>query len=140
MYWLSRYVHFGLAVCLAIGLAPAQAAEMQTRVRQDGNWLMVDGWLAVNVDATLAWQVLTDYERFPSFVPGIHSNRVLAADNGRKLVEQQGEMLVGSLRMPYGGQMQIQETRGQGLDIRFISGLFKDVQGEWRIEPRKPLK
>jgi ribosome-associated toxin RatA of RatAB toxin-antitoxin module len=137
---VSRIAFYGL-FCLLLGLSGAlQAAEMQTRRRQEGNWLLVDGWLAVGVDIGLAWQVLTDYENFPAFVPGIRSNRILSTQGHRKLVEQQGEMLAGSLRMPYAGQMQIHETPGQGLQIRFISGLFKDVEGEWRIEARKPLK
>jgi len=126
-------------LCL-LGMETAMAAEMQTTVRQQGTLLLVDGWLSVCVEPGLAWQVLTDYEHFPNFVPGIRVNRVLASHGPTKLVEQQGEMQAGTLRMPYGGQMQIQESPGLGLQIRFISGLFKDVEGEWRIDSRKPLK
>lgn len=140
---ISRPVHLATAavICLCLSCnGTSLAAEMQATVRQDGNILIVNGWLAVAVDNALAWQVLTDYESFPTFVPGIRVNRILSSQGNRKLVEQQGEVLAGSLRMPYGGQMLIQESPGLGLQIRFLSGLFKDVEGEWRIESRKPLK
>lgn len=64
----------------------------------------------------------------------------LSSQGNRTLVEQQGELLAGSLRIPYGGQMLIQESPGLGLQIGFLSGLFKDVEGEWRIESMKPFK
>jgi ribosome-associated toxin RatA of RatAB toxin-antitoxin module len=140
---MPRPAHLATIPLLCLWLCaagPAAAAEMQTQVRQQGNLLLVDGWLSVGVEPPLAWQVLTDYEQFPNFVPGIRVNRILASKGPHKLVEQQGEMQAGSLRMAYGGQMQIEEAPGQGLQIRFLTGLFKDLEGEWRIDARKPLR
>lgn len=140
---LARFRH--LATFLMLCLSPcwpihAAAAEARTHVRQEGNLLLVDGWLEVNVERALAWSVLTDYERFPQFVPGIRMNRLLGERDGGKFVEQQGEMNANGLRMPYGGQMRIEEVPGQGLRILFLNGLFKDVQGEWKIGGAKPLR
>jgi ribosome-associated toxin RatA of RatAB toxin-antitoxin module len=42
--------------------------------------------------------------------------------------------------MPYVGLMRVQEYAGEGLDILFLSGPFKDARGEWNIVPGRPLK
>jgi len=41
---------------------------------------------------------VTDYERFPEFVPGILGNRVLEAGNGLKTIEQRGKRLMDGLK------------------------------------------
>lgn len=120
--------------------AVVHAAETGLSVRQEGVQLTVEGWLKTPVDRATAWSVLTDYPSFPQFVPGIHSNQVLEARNGVKLIEQRGEVVSGPVRLVYAGQMRVEERPDKGLDILFISGPFKDVRGEWNMEPGRPLK
>jgi ribosome-associated toxin RatA of RatAB toxin-antitoxin module len=127
-----------VALLLLSGLA--RAGETLVKVRQDGMLLKVEGWLTTPVDESTAWEVLTDYSNFPVFVPGVRSNRVTDSRGNVKMVAQQGEMAVGNLRMPYEGTMRIEEEPGEGLNILFLSGLFKDVQGQWRMNGGKPLK
>lgn len=129
----ARY--FALVCILLAPLAPAWAApDMQISVRQAGNLLSVEGWLQTHATRELAWSVLTDYARFPKFVPGILVNRVLNAAGPIKTIEQQGEIVTGMLRMRYEGTMRVEEKPGHGLTIRFLTGPFKDAQGEWRLE------
>jgi ribosome-associated toxin RatA of RatAB toxin-antitoxin module len=105
--------------------------------------LIVEGQLEVPVNQTTAWAVLTDYARFPEFVPGLNGSRLLEERNTVKLVEQRGTVIAGQFRMPFQGVVKIEEhkTEGQPGNIRviFISGPLKDVQGEWNIKPGKPL-
>jgi ribosome-associated toxin RatA of RatAB toxin-antitoxin module len=84
--------------------------------------------------------VLTDYARFPEFVPGIRGNQVLETGNGSKTIAQRGEVLAGQVRMAYEGLMRVTEHRHEGLDIQFLSGPFKDVEGNWRMSGDRPLK
>jgi ribosome-associated toxin RatA of RatAB toxin-antitoxin module len=123
-----------------LGLFAASAAETRTSVRQEGTQLTVEGWVLTAAERATAWAVLTDYARFPEFVPGIYANKVLEAGNGTKTIEQRGEVVSGQFRMPYAGVMQVREHAGEGLDIQFLSGPFKDVRGEWNIEAGRPLK
>lgn len=122
------------------GLTCARAAETGINVRQDGARLVVEGWLKTTADAATAWSVLTDYTRFPEFVPGVYANKVLESGNGVKSIEQRGEVISGQFRLPYTGQMRVEEHAGEGLDILFLSGPFKDVRGEWNIQQGRPLK
>lgn len=123
-----------------LGITTAHGAANGLSVRQEGNFLIVEGLLQTTADPATAWMVLTDYARFPEFVPGIHSNRVLEAKNGVKLIEQRGEVVSSLFRLAYTGQMRVEEHPDEGLVILFLSGPFKDVRGEWNIGPGRPLK
>lgn len=125
---------------LWLSLASALASDNGLSVRQEGNALTVEGWMKAPVDKEVAWAVLTDYARFPDFVPGIQANQVVAADNGGKTIEQRGEVVSGPFRLVYAGQMRVEERANERIEIVFLSGPFKDVRGEWNIEPGHPLK
>ncbi len=134
-------------LCLALaqaGVGRAQTGNAppvtQLTTRQEGMILVVEGWLHTKADRATAWAVLTDYNRFPDFVPGITGNQVLDANNGSKTIAQRGQVLAGQVRMAYEGIMRVTEHRQEGMDIQFLSGPFKDVGGTWRMAPGRPLK
>lgn len=102
--------------------------------------MVVEGWMQAKADRAAAWAVLTDYARFPEFVPGITGNQVLESKNGTKTIAQKGQVMAGQVRLPYEGIMQVTEYRLEGMDIQFLTGPFKDVAGSWRVAPGKPLK
>lgn len=112
-------------------------------MRQDGNILVVEGRMELPISVETAWAVMTDYPRFPEFVPGITSNRILEQRKELKLIEQRGVIDTGQFRMPFQGVMQVEERKRdgkpEGVKIVFVSGPLKDVQGEWNIRPGKPL-
>jgi len=120
------------------GTAPA---DTPIEVSQNGAQLSVEGSLTTKAAPEVAWAVLTDYARFPEFVPGILKNRVLEEQGQVKTIEQRGEVVTGMFRLLYDGVMLIEEKPIDRLRILFISGPFKDVRGEWRFEhARKPLR
>jgi ribosome-associated toxin RatA of RatAB toxin-antitoxin module len=112
-------------------------------VRQVGSMLMVEGQLEVPVNQTTAWAVLTDYARFPEFVPGLNGSRLLEERNTLKLVEQRGTVIAGQFRMPFQGVVKIEEHKPEGhpgiIRVVFVSGPLKDVQGEWNIMLKSPF-
>lgn len=136
-----------LLLCLALLLPWAARGQTHdvpagTRfsLRQEGLILWVEGWMLTRADRTTAWAVLTDYARFPEFVPGISSNQVLESGLGTKTIAQRGEVMAGQVRMPYEGIMRVTEVRPVGMDIQFLTGPFKDVEGSWRMSAGHPLK
>lgn len=136
--------YFALLFSLLVPQAPAIAgADAPLRVIQSGSLLSVEGWLETNATREIAWSVLTDYEHFPDFVPGIRANRVLESQGRVKTVAQSGEVVTGMLKLLYEGTMRIEETPDEGLNILFLSGPFKEVRGEWRMEhaeKKRPLR
>lgn len=138
----ARY--FALLFPLLVMPLPAiVAADTPLTVIQNGSLLSVEGWLETRATREIAWSVLTDYERFPEFVPGIRSNRILETQARVKTVAQSGEIVTGMLRLLYDGDMRIEEFPDEGLSILFLSGPFKEVRGEWRMEraeKNRPLR
>lgn len=138
---MKTALYFALVCALLAPLTSARAAsDMQVSVRQAGNQLSVEGWLDTRATREVAWSVLTDYTRFPEFVPGIQFNRVLESAARTKIIEQRGDVATGVLLLRYEGTMRVEESPGMGLSILFLSGPFKDVRGEWRLESAEKLQ
>jgi ribosome-associated toxin RatA of RatAB toxin-antitoxin module len=131
-------------LCLTALPAPASAVvSMPLTVLRNGNQLSVEGTLITRANPAIAWSVLTDYEHFPAFVPGIRSNRVLETQGHSISIAQSGEVVAGLFRLLYDGTLHVEESPGESLSIEFVSGPFKDVRGEWRMEPvqnKRPLR
>ena len=139
----ARYCALLFSLLVLPAAAPSVAADAPLTVIQNGSQLSVEGWLETRATREIAWSVLTDYARFPEFVPGIQSNRVLEAAGRIKTIAQRGEVVTGMFRLLYDGIMRVEESPDQGLVILFLSGPLKDVRGEWRMEPsekKRPLR
>ena len=136
--------YFPLLFSLLVAQAPAIAgADTPLTVIQSGGELTVEGWLETGASRKIAWSVLTDYEHFPEFVPGIRVNRVLETQGRVKTIAQSGEVVTGMFKLLYEGTMRIEEFPDEGLSILFLSGPFKEVRGEWRMEraeKKRPLR
>lgn len=136
----ARYC--ALLCCLLAAPSPVLAAPEGTHisVRQNAMQLAVEGWLDTRASSEVAWSVLTDYAKFPDFVPGIRANRVTRSEGNLKTIEQKGEVISGLFRLLYEGAMQVEESPGAGLKILFTSGPFKGTRGEWRLETSESKK
>jgi ribosome-associated toxin RatA of RatAB toxin-antitoxin module len=138
----ARYC--ALVFSLLVATVPAIAgSDAPLTVIQNGSQLSVEGWLETRATREIAWSVLTDYARFPEFVPGIQANRVVESAGRIKTIEQRGEVVSGMFRLLYDGTMRVEESPDEGLVILFLSGPFKDVRGEWRMErteKKRPMR
>lgn len=85
------------------------------------------------VDAGIAWQVLTDYNRLAEFVPDMRVSRIISAPGQPLLLEQKGEagFLLFSISIEV--VLQVDETPPERLGFRAVSGNMKQMHGEWRI-------
>jgi ribosome-associated toxin RatA of RatAB toxin-antitoxin module len=105
--------------------------------QQQGTHLLVSGELTVPVSPVTAWAVLTDYERVPEFVPGMRVSRVLEQSGNTRLVEQQGEMQANNMRMLFMGTLRITEEPTSRLSVQFLSGTFRNMQGQWTLQGKR---
>jgi len=89
-------------VCVSMLTAPlAAAADVSVTVRRVEDDVVIEARAVVNADTQTAWRVLTDYDRYADFVPGLHESRVLTRHGGRLVVVQSGDAPLWLLRMPY---------------------------------------
>ena len=81
---------FTLAV--APGLVRAAAAEaIEIRIERQGEFITVNASALMQVDARIAWEVLSDYDNLAQFIPDMKTSRVVSREGNRALVEQKGE-------------------------------------------------
>lgn len=116
----------------------ADPAPALVRTQMSFSQITVEGSLSVPVSRAVAWQVLTDHEGFPGFVPGLQESRVIEVRGSEKIVAQRGEITAGP-RLRFEGSLRVEERPGEGVRIRFLSGPFKDSDGEWQLGGDRPV-
>ena len=105
-----------LALVLALVPAPAaRAAALEVSVERDGDGVTVSAETWIPADVGTAWRVLTDYERYVGFVPGLRQSRVVARHDGHVTVEQSGEVSWLLLRWPLDAVYEVDESPMSGL-------------------------
>lgn len=130
-----------LSLAAALGCPWAAAADYGTtplRTEFGAGQVTVEGSLQAQVGRAVAWAVLTDPGRFPEFVPGLQASQVLEEHGREKIVAQRGEITAGP-RLRYDGTLRVTERPGQGVHMRFLSGPFKDSEGEWQLSGERPV-
>lgn len=138
---LSITARFLLGISLGWAGMVTAADPITVNFQQQGTRLMASGELVVPVSAATAWEVLTDYERVPEFVPGMRISRVVEQTGNIWMVEQQGEMMANNLRMFYQGLLKIIRESPDRLSVQFVSGTFRNMQGQWTVSGKKaPVK
>ena len=85
-----------------------------------------------------AWQVLTDYENFSEFLPGVESSQLIEKKGDRIIVEQINK--VKTLVFSIEARLQIAQTETYPQQIAFeaIDGDIKTLKGKWTLEPVSP--
>ena len=126
-----------LGMALIGGGQVMAAAPPAVNFQQQGTHLLVSGELTVPVSPATAWAVLTDYERVPEFVPGMRVSRVLEQSGNTRVVEQQGEMQANNMRMLFMGTLRITEEPTNRLSVQFLSGTFRNMQGQWTLQGKR---
>ena len=85
-----------------------------------------------------AWQVLTDYENFSKFLPGVKSSQLIEQKGDRTVFEQVNK--VKTLVFSIEARLQIANTETYPQQIAFeaIDGDVKTLKGKWTLEPVSP--
>ncbi len=122
--------------------------EVVLAKEQEGQYQV---WTLVTAPPHQVWSVLTDYERFPEFLPGVLSCRVLEREGNRTVVERRDRRWIGVMPIkvrivtenfavpedPRDGQGPAQ--RGCRIDYRLVKGSLDTMEGTWRLVPLEPI-
>jgi ribosome-associated toxin RatA of RatAB toxin-antitoxin module len=89
----------------------------------------------VHASAEQAWQVLTDYEHLPDFVPDLVSVRLLSRSGNVARIEQRSS--AGFLFMSHTIRMllQIEEVPYSTIDVALLEGDMRRYDTHWDLEP-----
>ena len=95
---------------------------------------VVDAAFDVNAPATIAWEVLTDYEGIGRFVSSIRQSTVKQRNGGRVLLEQHGVGRAWIVSLPMHVVLEVREHDQRLLAFRDLCGKsFTTYEGAWEI-------
>ncbi len=85
-----------------------------------------------------AWEVLTDYENFPQFLPNITSSQIIENNGNRKVFEQINRVRAFLFTKNTRVRLAITETYPQQIAFSLVEGDLKSLEGFWQLEPVSP--
>jgi len=101
----------------------------------EGNFV---GQVIVNVPAETAWEVLTDYDNFENFLPGISSSRLLVREGNQTIFEQVNEVRIAFISRRSRVRIATHETFPQRIAFQMVEGDVDSVEGSWQIDTLDP--
>lgn len=115
--------------------APAArpAEELSVEAERLGDAVEIRARAVVLAPLHLAWEVLTDYEKLPRFIPGMARSVVTARNGGRVVVEQSGEARFLFFGFPIETRLEVVETAPERVVSRAVSGNLRRMDGRYDI-------
>jgi ribosome-associated toxin RatA of RatAB toxin-antitoxin module len=125
-------VFFTLAVACVVRAAAAEAIE--THIERQGEYITVNASALMQVDARIAWEVLSDYDHLAQFIPDMKSSRVVSREGNRVRVEQKGDFGFFFYRQPVEVVLEVVEEPRRRIDARRISGNIRDLETRYELK------
>jgi len=96
------------------------------------------GRVLVTAPVNTVWQVLTDYNQFKNFLPGVVSSRILETKGNQTTFEQVN--LVKVLLFTRKSRLVVTASNQypKQIDFRLKEGDIKSLNGVWKLEPISP--
>ncbi len=83
----------------------------------------------------IVWQVLTNYEALPEFIPSLHSSKVLSHPRpGAIRVEQVGRERLLKLNFNARVVLDLLESFPKEISFQMVEGDFKEYSGSWQLQ------
>lgn len=117
--------------CLLVATSAAAAArvdDMQVTVERSEGGLLVHVSLFVEVPPTIAWQVMTDYERMTAFIPDLQESRVVSAPGEKTRVLQKGIAHIGWFSHEYEVEREVELTPETSIRSHGIRGNMRKLE------------
>ncbi len=90
--------------------------------------------LPIETEPERVWQVLTDYEHMPEFIPHMTTCRVTERQGNTFTVEEVFRHLFVSMEL----LLSIKHSPPDRIDFQLVGGNMKVYNGHWVIEPHNP--
>ncbi|HZP85718.1 MAG TPA: SRPBCC family protein [Burkholderiales bacterium] len=113
------------------------AIDVEAHRDGEGVVLEASAWLHASVQQV--WSVLTDYERYPQFVPDLTESRVIARNGKTITLEQRGQAGFIFFHYPIEVQLEVVEQPPERVTSHAISGNFKRMDGLYELRPEGDL-
>jgi ribosome-associated toxin RatA of RatAB toxin-antitoxin module len=126
-------LYFLLAVPVLADMAATVNPQVVVDARRDGDAVLVEAHSYLNAQRQTAWEVLTDYEHYPQFVPDLTSSQVLVRSGNTLIVEQKGVAGFFLFHFPLEVRLLVTEYPFEQVTSSAIGGNFKDTTGAYQL-------
>ncbi len=125
-----------------LAILPGAALAADAVVDRTQGVLHVDAWVHADAPAAACYEVLTDFERLPDFVPGIRACRVGCLPGEMRRVEQVGVtgpvLFALTVRTTLGLSLAPPGPGREGrIDFSSLGGNLRQMSGAWRVRDDK---
>jgi len=134
MQWRSSSM--AVALLAAAYAAPGSAADdVSIEAERRGHSVEVHARARIAAPQALVWEVLTDYERLPSFIPGLAKSVVRQRQGNRLVIEQTGEARFLVFSFPIDVRYEVIESPPDWISSRAVSGNLRRMNGRYELQP-----
>jgi len=109
------------------------AEDVSVQAHRDGDRVEVQAHATVAASRALVWQVLTDYESLPKFIPGITRSVVRERRAERMFVEQSGEARFLIFSFPIEVRLEVTENAPDSVVSRAVAGNLRRMDGRYDL-------
>jgi hypothetical protein len=125
-----------LVLATAVGGFPSDAvATVSVDVAADQGAVVIAASASLKADAATAWNVLTAYDRYARFIPGVRSSTVVARRGGAVTVEQFDDAVLWPARWPFRIVYEIREMPPDRLESRASATVLPPLQSTYLLTP-----
>lgn len=110
-----------------------QAALRQGQVLLSGQDGSYTARVMANGSVETAWAVLTDYDHFASFLPGVESSQLLESSGSQRRFEQVNVIRIFPITHRERTVISASETYPSKISFNQVEGDLKTLQGAWYI-------
>lgn len=112
----------------------AQDGALHVEAKRDGEAIVLSARVPLHASRQQAWDVLTDYERYPDFVPDLKRCRVVERTGGTVVLEQEGEAGFVLFHYPIRVRLEVTEQPAQRVNARALQGNFRQMDGSYELQ------
>ncbi len=112
----------------------SQATDMTIHAIRHGESFEFEAVSEFEADLDQAWEVLTDYDRFSDFIPGMQTSQIVARHERNVVVDQRGEASLLFFTFPIRVRLAIEEYPYRRIVSRAIEGDFRELRGTYDLE------
>jgi ribosome-associated toxin RatA of RatAB toxin-antitoxin module len=120
---------------LALLAQNSTAATIAIDVSTHADKIEIEASTLLNADAASAWQVLTDYEHYVDFIPGLQESRVVGRNGATVTVKQSGDVELWLLHIPLDVTFEITEIAPTRLESRVVAGDLRALNSRYVLTP-----
>jgi hypothetical protein len=103
------------------------------KVTYDGTTYVTDAVMFAPVPVAVAWDVLTDFEHQPGWVPNLSDSKVVKREANSVIVQQSGTAALGPLSVPYVTERRIDMDKPVTIKAVQLKGSLKRVESTINI-------